>query len=183
MSSPIGDMRGNASYDPFSRRGNTSSRLTTANFEVELLPNWKRDVYRKSGMLIALVVGMLMVVAVRAIRFHASGTALISDKPEITTAIEAGGAVVLSFLVFLLFPFRGLKYVILLLVGIGISVTTMHNVVHSKPDVFSMLFSPDWTARVVAETEPNSLYFLGKTTPLVPEKKEEKKMPTVRRLN
>jgi phosphatidylserine synthase len=124
---------------------------------------------------------MSVVVAVRLIRFHSTGTAMISDKPEITTGIEAGAAVVVSFLVFLLFPFRGARYVLLLLIGIGVATTTMHNAVHAKPEIFARLFSPAWTEEVVAATEPNSLLVLDQVIPIALPKKEEKVIPTVRR--
>lgn len=153
---------------------------------VDLLPNWKFEVAARSGWIVALAIGALAVLAVRVGLFRYTGSALISDTPAITTAVEAGGAVVLSFLAFLLVPYRGAKYVFLLLVGIAISMTTMHNAVHRAPTAFSLMFSKNWTDNVIASVETPSLYLVGQVIPLVPpeeEVEEVKVLPPVLRLN
>ncbi len=148
---------------------------------VDLLPNWKFEIAARSGWIVALVFGALSVLFVRIFQFHYSGEAMISDNPMLTTAVEAGAAVVLSFLAFLLVPYRGAKYVLLLIVGVGLSVTAMHNTVHTTPWAYSLMFSPEWTAEVIETTKPKSLLVLGDVIELGPEKK--KAMPTVLRLN
>lgn len=150
--------------------------------EVDLLPNWKRNIAAKSGWIAALSVGAVSVLIVRLVQYHYTGEALIGGSPAITMAVEAGGAIVLSFLAFLLFPYRGLKYVLLLVLGVMGSATAMHNAVHAEPGFFSLLFSEEWTAGVMEATTPNSLYVLGTVIELSPEE-EEKVLPTVLRLN
>ena len=184
MSSPVGTARASRTYSTRSHPTSEPSRRSGMRPDVDLLPNWKQDVAAKLGWPAALLVGMLSVLVVRAGLFHYTGTAMISDTPDITTATEAGGAVVLSFITFLLFPYRGLKYVMTMLVGIGIATVAMHNAVHSEPGFFSLVFSSEWTEEVTQATKKHSIYVLGDTIPIeLFGSEEEKKMPTVRRMN
>ncbi len=171
--------------------GHTGSYNVTSDFDdarprggvyphVDLLPNWKREIAARSGWLVALLVGAISALIVRVFQFHYTGTAMLSETPVLTTAVEAGAAIVLSFLAFLLVPYRGGKYVLLLIVGVGLSITAMHNTVHSAPWAYSLMFSPEWTEEVIETTKPKSLYVLGNVIELVEEKKAA---PTILRLN
>lgn len=176
----MGDVDHNASYDgasddyPDRPRGGVHPH-------VDLLPNWKWEIAARSGWLVALAVGAICVFVVRIFQFHYTGEAMISDNPLLTTAVEAGAAIVLSFLAFLLVPYRGAKYVLLLVIGVGLSITAMHNTVHSAPWAYSLMFSSAWTDEVIETTKPKSLLVLGDVIELAPEKKKAK--PTVLRLN
>ncbi|MEO0918705.1 MAG: hypothetical protein AAFY31_17295, partial [Pseudomonadota bacterium] len=109
--------------------------------EVSVLPDWKRDVARRLSPLIALVTGMGAVLAVRIAQFHINGSALVSDDPGMTMAIEAGVALLLSVIVMLLMPFQSALTKLGYLAGIAIALVAMHNAVHTVPLVFSLLFS------------------------------------------
>lgn len=152
---------------------------------VSVLPDWKRDLARKFSPLTALITGMIAVLAVRFAQFHINGTALVSADPELTMAIEAGVAILLSVIVMLMMPFQAVLTKLGYLAGMAIAIVGMHNAVHAAPPVFSLLFSQEWTDQVIAATAPSSIYMRGDTILLalpVSESKE-KKMPTVLRLN
>ena len=179
MNSSMGDTGHAGSYNVTSDIDATRPRGGVYP-EVDLLPNWRREIAARAGWIVALLVGAISALIVRVFQFHYTGAALVTDTPALTTAVEAGAAIVLSFLAFLLVPYRGAKYVFLLIVGVGLSITAMHNTVHAAPWAYSMMFSPEWTAEVMEATKPKSLYVLGNVIELIEEKKEP---PTILRLN
>ncbi len=145
---------------------------------VAVLPDWKSRISGKVGMVAAILVGVLAVLAVRIGRFHMTGEAMIGSNADMTLAIETGAALALSLILFMLLPFKGIQFKFAQFGGVILMISMMHNAVHSVPSVFSAMFSPEWTAVVTEETEPNSLYLRGEVIPFV---KEEKKLPGVRR--
>lgn len=150
--------------------------------EVAVLPDWKSEVAAKLGIPLALFVGLLSIVLVRIGNFHVTGTAMVSDTPDMTLGIEFVGAMVLATVLFLALPYKGFQYKLFQFVGVALGALAMHNAVHAMPSAFSAAFSPDWTARVISETAPKSLYLRGEVIPLIPEKEEEAPKPIVRRL-
>lgn len=148
--------------------------------EVSVLPDWKKDVADKAGFLVAILIGVVAVFLVRIGAYHMTGTALISDTPDQTLAVETGGALALSVVLLLLTRYRSLIFIPITAVGVVLMTVAMHNAVHSAPGLFSLAFSPDWTAKVTETTEPQSLYFRGEVIQLKP--KQEKAAPTVLRL-
>lgn len=147
--------------------------------EVSVLPDWKRELARKSGIPLAMLMGLLAVLAVRLGFYHYTGEAMLSDDPDLTMATETGAALIVAAAVFLVFPFDGVKYKMAQALAVVIAITGMHNLVHSAPGVFSLMFSPEWTAEVVDSTQPASVLFRGETTVLAA---RERSMPTIRRL-
>ena len=65
--------------------------IEAAKPEVSVLPNWKENVSGKAGMAIAILIGLLAVILVRIASYHHVGIAMVSDTPDFTLAIEAGG--------------------------------------------------------------------------------------------
>lgn len=145
---------------------------------VSVLPDMKSRFSGKFALFFALAIGVLAVLFVRIARFHFSGEAMIGGHPDMTLAMETGAALVLSFVLFALLPYKGIQYKFVQFGGVILMISMMHNAVHSAPGVFNAMFSPEWTAAVTEQTEPNSLYLRGEVIPFV---KEEKAMPTVRR--
>lgn len=149
---------------------------------VSVLPDMKSRFSGKFAVFFALVIGVLAVLIVRVARYHYSGEAMIGGNPDMTLAMETGAALVLSFILFALLPYKGIQYKFVQFGGVFLMISMMHNAVHSAPAVFNAMFSPEWTSAVTEQTEPNSLYLRGEVIPFVPEPEEEKKLPTVRRL-
>ncbi|MEM8804410.1 MAG: hypothetical protein AAGF55_17965, partial [Pseudomonadota bacterium] len=86
-----------------------------------------------------------------------------------------------SFILFALLPYKGIQYKFVQFAGVILMISMMHNAVHSSPGLFNAMFSPEWTAAVTEQTEPNSLYLRGEVIPFI-KKDEEKKLPTIRRV-
>lgn len=171
-------------HDRLNRVAENRAPIEAAKGHVEVLPDWKSRISGKVGLLFALLVGVLAVLLVRIASFHLMGAAMISENADATLAIETGAAVVLSFLLFLLLPFKGPQFNVAQFAGVILMISMMHNVVHSAPGVFGAIFSPEWAAEVTSVTEPNSLYLRGEVIPFVkPEPVEEKpkELPKVRR--
>lgn len=140
---------------------------------VDVLPDWRENASGPAGIVAAIVVGLAAVLIVRIARFHYQGVALVSDNPDVTLAIELAAGLMLSFLIFLVLPWKGVKYRFLQFAGVAIMGLTMHNMVHNAPGLFSLAFSEDWTEEVIASTEPSSMYLRGQSIPFAGKIKEE----------
>ena len=181
MSSPVGDTGPARSFESrLNRVEDARAPHEDGKPEVSVLPDWRRDVAANSGILVAVLIGLLAVLAVRVGLFHFTGTAMLSDTPDITLVLEAGAASILAVAVLMFFPFNGLKFKLVELAAVAVMITAMHNLVHTVPGVFSLAFSPEWTANVLAQTEPKSILLRGEVIPLTT---EEKVLPIVRRMN
>ncbi len=141
--------------------------------EIEVLPDWKENARGPAGIAVAILVGILAVVTVRIARFHVMGVALVSDSPDMTLAIEMAASLLLSFMIFMLLPWKGIQYRFLQFAGVALMALTMHNMVHTSPGLFRLVFSPEWTDRVIAATEPSSMYVRGQSVPFAGKIKEE----------
>lgn len=187
MSSPMGDAGPARSFQSrLNRVERARAPYEARKPEVSVLPDWKRDLARKSGIPVAVLCGILSVLAVRIVAFHTTGTAMISPTPDLTMALEMAASIALGLLVLAILPFKGFATKIAQVAGVAVTITAMHNAVHAAPGVFSLLFSPQWTAEVTAATQPNSILLRGEVIPLtapLEEEAEEKVMPTILRLN
>lgn len=140
---------------------------------IDVLPDWKENARGPAGIGAAIVVGILAVIVIRLVRYHVFGVAMVSDTPDLTLAMETGASLLLSILVFMALPWKGLQYKFLQLGGVVLMITTMHNMVHSAPGLFSLAFSSEWTDMVIAETDPNSMYVRGHSLPFTGSTKTE----------
>lgn len=182
MSNPQSGGPNQSFHERLNRVAEIRAPVEAAKGPVEVLPDWKDSISGKVGLVIALLFGVLAVLLVRIGRFHLMGTAMIGENADMTMAIETGAAITLSFLIFMLLPFKGYHFRLAQFAGVMVMISMMHNVVHSAPGLFGTMFSPEWAAEVTAVTEPNSLYLRGEVIPFAKPEKEEKKMPTVRRV-
>jgi len=186
MSSPMGDAGPARSFKSrLNRVEDVRAPHEAAKPEVSVLPDWKRDVARKLSLPFAIFAGAAAVFAVRLAQFHINGVALVSGTPEMTMAIEAGVALLLSVIVLLMMPLQSALVKIGFLAGLAIGLVAMHNAVHGAPWAFSLAFSSAWTSEVIAATEPKSLYVLGNSF-VMPEnmgRETEPVKPTILRLN
>lgn len=133
--------------------------------QIDVLPDWRENARGPAGIATAVLTGILAVVIVRLARFHIMGVALVSESPDVTLAVEMGASLLLSFLIFLFLPWKGIQYRFLQFGGVALMTLTMHNIVHSSPGLFRLAFSPDWTDRVLVQTEPGSMYVRGHSIP------------------
>ena len=165
MSSPQSATPNAGFQDRLNRVAERRAPHEAARPQIDVLPDWKENARGPAGIAAALLAGILAVVIVRLARFHVMGVALVSDSPDITLAVEMGASLLLSFLIFLFLPWKGIQYRFLQFGGVALMTLTMHNMVHSSPGLFRLAFSPDWTDRVLAQTEPGSMYVRGHSIP------------------
>lgn len=151
--------------------------IEAAKEPVEVLPDWQSRISGKVGLALALIVGLLSVLIVRIASYHLLGSAMISENADMTLAKESGAALVLSFALFMLFPYKGPQYKIVQLAGVLIMISMMHNAVHKAPGLFAALFSPEWASEVTSVTEPNSLYLRGEVIHFVKPEPVEEEVP------
>lgn len=183
MSSPQTAMQDKSFQDRLNRVAVRRAPVEESRPEIEVLPDWKANVSGPVGLFAAIFVGIVAVLAVRIVRFHLTGAAMVGGNADMTLLIETGAALALSFGIFLLLPYRGYKYKLLQFAGVALMISTMHNFVHSAPGLFSLAFSPEWTAQVTEATEPSTLYLRGESIPFVGQKEEEKPViPKIRRV-
>lgn len=163
--------------------------IEAAKPQVDVLPDWRDNVRTPVGFAIAIALGLLAVVIVRLVRFHAFGGTLIGENADITMAIDLVAAGVLSFALFKITSYKGYPYFLTQMAGVIGMLIGMQNMVHSNPSVFSLAFSPEWTEDVIATTEPGTMLVRGHSMYLseqeeeVAEAEPEKVLPTVRRMN
>lgn len=185
MSSPQSGGPDSSFHDRLNRVAEHRAPSDAAKGPVSVLPDWKSRFSGKFGLAIALIVGALAVLVVRVVSYHYLGTAMVSENADKTLAMETGAALALSFVLFTLLPFKGPQYKMMQLAGVLLTISMMHNAVHSAPGLFAAMFSPEWAAEVTSVTEPNSLYLRGEVIHFVkpePVVEEEKPLPKVRRV-
>ena len=171
--------------DSFHNRLNRVAEVRVPNEEarpvISVLPDWKAAFVIPIGIGSAILVGMLSVIAVRVGFFHATGAAMIGNNPNMLMAIETVVAMIASFVLFFLFPYKGTQYNFLQFFGVVIMISMMHNLVHKAPGLFGLAFSPEWTETVTIVTEPNSFFVRGQSVLFVTPDKKAKVLPPVNR--
>lgn len=173
MSSPPSSARNAGFHDRLNRVAERRAPIEAEKPVIDVLPDWRENASGPAGIAAAIVTGIVAVVIVRLIRFHFTGVALVSESPDLTLAVETAAALFLSFALFSLMPWKGIQYRFLQFAGIALMALSMHNMVHSAPGLFRLAFSPDWTDRVLAETEPSSMYLRGQSMPFAGKIREE----------
>lgn len=194
--------------------------IEAARPKVDVLPDWRENVRYPATLVGMTFLGMFAVFFVRFARFHLMGGTLVGDAPDITMIIDAVLAGVAALVIFTaigltardqnraegqsVFSFQNLSnnpVKAALVVGIAIMIGVMHNMVHSMPKAFGLIFSPEWTEEVIAYSEPGSIYYRGNYYVVFPQaeslaedvqpepgaegapvEEEKKALPKVRRL-
>lgn len=188
MSSPSSAGPDTGFHNRLHRVAEARAPIEAAKPQVAVLPDWRSNISGLTGVVLAIVIGMVAVLAVRIAAFHFMGVAMVSPTPDLTLAIETVAALILAIILFRLTAYRGAKYHFIQFAGVALAISMMHNAVHALPTVFSAAFSPEWTAQVVEQTEPRSLYLRGQVIPFSPveepteEAEPEKVLPNVLRL-
>lgn len=173
MSSPQAVRQNSAFQNRLNRVAERRAPHEAAKPQIDVLPDWKENAFGPAGIAAAVVVGLLSVLIVRIALFHITGTALVSDTPALTQGIEFAASFGLSAALFFLLPWKGVKFYFLQFAGVAFMILTMHNMVHSSPGLYGLLFSQDWTDRVLAETEASSMHVIGKSLPFAGKITEE----------
>ena len=165
--------------------------IAAAKPQVDVLPDWRENLRKPLGFAIAIALGLVAVILVRLVRFHAFGGTLIGENPDITMAIDLVAAGALSVVLFKITSYKGYPFFLAQMTGVVAMLIGMQNMVHSTPSLFNLAFSPAWTEDVIATTEPGTMLVRGHSMYLSEPEEEvaeaeaipEKVMPTVRRMN
>ena len=127
---------------------------------------WTLDIGQFLSLLVAGVIGLLSVPLLRFAMFLSQGLPDAPARPGLALMVDAIFAFCFAFfLVRILMSVSGRAHMIAQMIGIWVALTTMHNLVHAYPEPWSRVFSPDWVARTVQMTEPNTFYLVGLTFP------------------
>jgi len=187
--------------------------IDAARPHVDVLPDWRENIRYPATLVGMAFLGMFAVFLARFARFHLMGGSLSGDAPDITMMIDAVLAGLAALLIFGAvglstrskrsdgdggaFSFKTLSnnpVKAALVVGIAIMIGTMHNMVHSMPKAFSLVFSDAWAEEVISNSEPGSIYYRGNYYVVFPQaedtasegdapaEEEKKVLPKVRRL-
>ena len=107
------------------------------------------------SLVAAFLVGMLVVFAARYARFHLTG--VTPGSTEIASnnlLVDFSLAFMAGILLHQIFHFKRPEHVGAKTFGMVVCAVTMHIPVHYFPDLFAVVFSPDWVHQVIRLTEP-----------------------------
>ena len=154
---------------------NTRHTLFVGSDETYLLPRKevaqasKTEVLTNAAypltMLVALILGMMAVFAVKLLRFHLAGNVAIGTEPLNDLALESALALILCVAVGRWIWHDAGRMRSWQAMGVLFMAVGWHNIVHLVPNLFRLLFSEIWTAHVLATTEFSSLIIRGYTIP------------------
>ena len=168
MSSPSKAARGRGFQSRLNRVAELRAPLEAAKPEVELLPDWKAKFKRPMSLATAVLIGMLAVFIARVGRFHLMGGLPSGEFTNFTVIFDGGLALVFSLLAFRVLKMNDRAFKSAFAGGVVAMVVLMHNFVHAAPGVFGLLFSKEWSANVVAYSEPGSIYLLSTYMAVMP---------------
>ena len=123
-------------------------------------------VEQKAGlgsMLFSVVLGLVCLVLAQYLRFELAGVPNTEIEPSTLTAMDGGLAAILVFIVGGVLKHKSLRHMASQIVGIGIMIVAIHNLVWLFPEEFSQVFSDDYVQQVTQATVPLSLHFNGET--------------------
>ncbi len=109
---------------------------------------------------LAFAMGGLAAIIARFLRFQLTGDAAQISQ-DMDLALDIIFAIVVAFILREAVSLSAVKRMGAQFAGILLAIVTMHNVVHTMPDVFSKMFSEDWVTHVTQTTDPGTLYFRG----------------------
>ncbi len=90
-----------------------------------------------------------------------SGRVAMGITEDAALARQAGLALGLAVIVTFALGLGDRSTVLAKVLGVALGMAAAHNLVHLWPEAFSTVFAPDWTARVLASTEAQSLLIRG----------------------
>ncbi|MEL7166178.1 MAG: hypothetical protein AAGL96_11970 [Pseudomonadota bacterium] len=124
-------------------------------------PEWVRNLRYPGSVVGACALGILSVALSRYCMFHINGVPDPNGDPDMTMIVDGALAFAIAFVLRMAFLMTDKVHLISKTVGIWIALTTMHNLVHDFPDLWSAAFSPEWVEITTYMTEPRTLYIRG----------------------
>jgi hypothetical protein len=102
------------------------------------------------------------VIAARVLRVSFFGGGLAGENAAQMFAYDMGIAVAIVLILRRLFRFNG-NFQWLTVIALAVTLFGMHNVVHTNPEIFATLFTPEWVSGVLRETREGTLLVAGQT--------------------
>ncbi len=107
----------------------------------------------------AFALGIFSISAARYLRLVVSGLPEGGHVLTATLMVDAGLALVLSFVLAQIVAMRSVAQVIVSALGVIGGTLTMHMAVHRAPEIFAQFFGPSWVNAVLSSTEPNMVLY------------------------
>lgn len=109
----------------------------------------------------AFLLGIVSILLSRYVMYHMGGIPDPSQPADIREIIDVtvGGVVLIAFA--LAFNLKTKEHVAAKFAGLWAAQLTLHNFVHTYPEIWSSVFAPEWVRWVTEITEPNSIVFQG----------------------
>lgn len=119
------------------------------------------NIFYPVGMMLALLAGLVSVVAARYAQFHLLSDNIGDLAPDIILAGEFIMASSVGMVLRIAMAVQGKDKLMAQTVGVWAGIVGLHNVVHKMPDLFTTLFSSEWVGAVMASAPFQSIVFRG----------------------
>ncbi len=115
------------------------------------------------AFLYAALTGGAAVIAARYLRAHYAESTLIGHDAQSAMMTDFTVALVLALVLKTLLSLPGRRLLLAQVMGIGVMIVSMHDLVHLAPDLWARAFPQEWVAEVLHETKPKSILFQGQS--------------------
>jgi hypothetical protein len=89
------------------------------------------------------------------------GAGLIGSQPGLAMLADFAAALVFAIVLKAVLGTRNPQFMSAQVIGAGVMVLAMHNLVHLDPDLWSLAFPKAWVNEVVVTTQPHSILIKG----------------------
>ena len=124
-------------------------------------PQWIENLGYPASLAGAFVLGLLSVFIARYVTSHINDGA--TEDPDLTLLMDGAVAFGVVFILRTALHMTSKEHILCKTVGIWVSLTMMHNLVHAYPGAFAVVYTPKWVEYVTTATEPNSIFFRGQS--------------------
>jgi hypothetical protein len=113
------------------------------------------------ALVLALALGLTSHGVAQYLQLRLLGLPPVGADPTVTMGIQVVFAMAVAALVSAFLKIRARGPMLMLMIGATIGVLMGHNIVHMYPAEAAQAFSAAWADRVLATTEPMSIYWRG----------------------
>lgn len=119
------------------------------------------NIFYPFSILLALLAGVVSVLAARYAQFHLLSDSVSDMAPDILMVGEFLMASSVGMVLRIAMAVQGKDKLMAQTVGVWAGIVGMHNLVHKMPDLFTTLFSAEWVASAMASAPFQSIIFRG----------------------
>ena len=136
----------------------TSFRRVPGQSRTSARTGWLRQALLFPSCVLAGFTGHVLVLLAD---WHLSGQNPVGATADMVLARQAGIALAVTLALTLALRLGDRSMLLAKGLGVVLGLMLFHNLVHQWPAAFDQVFSPDWTAQVLAATEPQTLLIRG----------------------